>query len=184
MKRIAIVLCVLLAACFGLAAQGGPKFDTGNASLDKTLVAMDGTAAADQETFRQGLATAFGKSRAQIDDLFADPELRPADAYMCLEIAKATGKPVDEVMKQYRNSHSWGLAAKEAGIQPGSKEFKALKGKAEKYAKKVKAEKAKADKARKAAGGSAGAGAGSRPATGTGAGSGAAGGAGSGTGRK
>ena len=53
---------------------------------------------------------------------------------------KILKKPADDVVKVYRSNKQkgWGAIAKELGIKPGSPEFHALKGSADKHASKSK----------------------------------------------
>jgi hypothetical protein len=53
--------------------------------------------------------------------------MAPADVYMAPAVAKISGKPVVEVVQNYKsnNGKGWGVIAKNLGIKPGLKEFKA-----------------------------------------------------------
>ena len=55
-------------------------------------------------------------------------------------LSSLSGKPVATVVDVYRKNKAkgWGFVAKELGIKPGSKEFKALKDKSTASASKAK----------------------------------------------
>ncbi|MBW2158166.1 MAG: hypothetical protein JRG87_16245 [Deltaproteobacteria bacterium] len=55
--------------------------------------------------------------------------VKPADAFMCIQLGLMTGKTPETVVEKYRKSKGkgWGNIARELGIKPGSAEFHALK---------------------------------------------------------
>jgi hypothetical protein len=71
--------------------------------------------------------------------------LTPAEVYLAAGLASISGKPMAVVVDAYKRNKSkgWGFVAKELGIKPGSKEFKALKDKSAGSASKMKKGKKK-----------------------------------------
>ena len=78
--------------------------------------------------YRSKLSSRFGLSDSQLSLLIKGVSA-PADAYMVLRLAEISGKSPEFVMKTYHGEkhQGWGKMAKDLGIKPGSKEFKALK---------------------------------------------------------
>ncbi|MFA5139407.1 MAG: hypothetical protein WC728_09260 [Elusimicrobiota bacterium] len=107
-------------------------------------------AQADFGKFVGKLSAQFGHPAEKVEAVIKSVD-NPGDAYMALKIAETTKKPVDDVVKEYsaNKGKGWGAIAKNLGIKPGSKEFKALKaegkGKGEEKAKGGK-DKAKGGK--------------------------------------
>ncbi len=69
--------------------------------------------------------------------------LAPAEVYLAAGLASVSGKSIDLVVETYRKNKAkgWGAIAKDLGIKPGSKEFKALKDKSGSSAAKAKKKK-------------------------------------------
>ena len=86
------------------------------------------TASADPSGFRVRLAARFKVGDAQIKAVISNCE-RPADAYMVLRCGELSGRPVEQVLEQFRKDKGkgWGVIAQQLGIKPGSEEFHALK---------------------------------------------------------
>ncbi len=86
------------------------------------------TARADPSGFHAQLAARFHLGDAQITAIIGDSGT-PADAFMVLRCAELSGRPVDQVMREFQEGKGkgWGVIAKRLGIKPGSSEFKALK---------------------------------------------------------
>jgi hypothetical protein len=109
--------------------------------------------------FRAKLAARFNIGPAQVEAVISNfPQA--ADAYVALRLGEMSGRPIDEVMTNYKTNQGkgWGVVAKSLGIKPGSKEFHALKqgddlygdsGKRKKDKSKDKKDKSKKDKANK-----------------------------------
>ncbi len=108
-------------------------------------------ALADSSGFRVRLATRF-----HIDDVEIRAVLNQvnnaSDAYMVLRLGELSHRPLNDVIHSYNNNKhkGWGRLAKDLGIKPGSKEFKALKnghdldgGKSKKSQKKSQKNKGK-----------------------------------------
>lgn len=114
--------------------------------FDLILGNIDLHAEANIGNFKTSLQTSFGATSRDIDVVFKQVT-RPAEAYMCLRIAKLSRSSVQTVLEEYRKNHKkgWGHIAKNLGIKPGSKAFHALKENP--YASK--GEKAKKNKGKK-----------------------------------
>ena len=85
-------------------------------------------AEADPSGFRAILATRFNIGDTQITAVLSNVE-KPADAYMVLRLGEMSAKPTDYVIEKYKSGKGkgWGALAQSLGIEPGSKEFHALK---------------------------------------------------------
>jgi hypothetical protein len=86
------------------------------------------TAQADPSGFKAQLSTRFQIGDAKINAVIGNVE-KPADAYMVLRLGEIAKRPPEEVLNDYKASKGkgWGVLAKNLGIKPGSREFKALK---------------------------------------------------------
>ncbi len=82
----------------------------------------------DPSGFRAELAARFKIGDAEIGVVLSNVE-RPADAYMVFRYGEMSGRPRDFVLERYRSDRGkgWGALAKSLGIEPGSREFHALK---------------------------------------------------------
>ena len=104
-------------------------------------------AEADPDGFRARLAARFDIGEVQIRTVLGNVD-EPADAYMVLRLGEISGQPAGHVMERYRanKGKGWGILAKNLGIKPGSKEFKALKNNCDLYDDKAKNRKKKKGK--------------------------------------
>jgi hypothetical protein len=82
----------------------------------------------DPEGFKARLAARFRIGAADVTTVISNVR-EPADAYMVLRLGEMTSRPTPEVIEQYNatKGQGWGVVAKNLGINPGSKEFHALK---------------------------------------------------------
>ncbi len=97
------------------------------------------TARADPSGFHAQLAARFHLGDSQITAIIGDSGT-PADAFMVLRCAELSGRPVDQVLREFQEGKGkgWGVIAKRLGIKPGSSEFKALKRGDDSFIKDVK----------------------------------------------
>jgi hypothetical protein len=102
---------------------------TGDKELDNVLTDINTRAKADMETFQNDLEATLSLPKVKTQELLT--KLSPADVYMAAQTAQTAVKPIDDVVAVFEKNKGkgWGVTAKELGIKPGSKEFKALKGK-------------------------------------------------------
>lgn len=138
MKKTLLAIATLV--CFSVNAQErGYVPQSGDKDMDKALTDINSEANADIETFKNEMETTLSLPKQKSEVLLST--MKPADVYMVAQTAQTTGKPVDEVAAVYEKNKDkgWGATAKELGIKPGSKEFKALKGKVKDNGKKAKA---------------------------------------------
>lgn len=85
-------------------------------------------AQSDPTGFRAKLASRFKIGDATVRAVLSNlPD--PSDAYMALRLGEMSHQPPEKVIDVYKanKGKGWGVMAKELGIKPGSKEFKALK---------------------------------------------------------
>ncbi len=96
--------------------------------LESFLKEIDVKASADLGFFKADLSVTFGVSEPKIDGLF-ELMASPGDVYMALRIGEVANQPVERVVAELEKNkgQGWGVIAKNLGIQPGSKEFHALK---------------------------------------------------------
>jgi hypothetical protein len=145
MKKTFLAFATLI--CLSVNAQErGYVPQSGDKDMDKALTDINTEANADIETFKSEMETTLSLPKQKSEVLLST--MKPADVYMVAQTAQTIGKPIDEVASAYEKNKDkgWGVTAKELGIKPGSKEFKALKGKVKDKGKKAKAkssEKAK-----------------------------------------
>jgi tRNA nucleotidyltransferase/poly(A) polymerase len=128
MKIVAAVLfaaVMSLAPVFASAVEVKVQADTG---FDAILSGLNVEAQTDFAGFVGKLSARFGQAQDKVEAVIKSVE-KPADAYMALKVAETVKKPVDEVVKEYtaNKDKGWGQIARNLGIKPGSKEFKALK---------------------------------------------------------
>lgn len=152
MKKILIILATLLVVSVN-AQIPGFKPKTGDVEMDNMLKDIDEKGQKDIAFFNEEVATKFKLPKEKVEELST---VMPAgDVYMIAQIAEITGKPIETVKANYtkNKNRGWGEIAKQLGIKPGSKEFKALKnktkehgnskgkGKSDKKGKKMKSDK-------------------------------------------
>jgi hypothetical protein len=120
------VLCFLWASFM----QANAQYHTGDENLNRTLVSIDADASINFGAFRADISGKYNVTEKKIDYLAVNVGMTAGDIYMAVEIARITGKTVDQVVSVYQKDHGrgWGVMAKELGIKPGSPEFHALKG--------------------------------------------------------
>ena len=127
MKILRIVVLCLLASGF---IQVNAQYNTGDNELNKSLISIDAEASVNFGGFRADISGRYNVTEKKIDYLSASVGMTAGDIYMAVEIAKITGKTIDQVVTVYQHDRGkgWGVIAKEMGIKPGSPEFHALKG--------------------------------------------------------
>jgi hypothetical protein len=105
------------------------KATTGDNEFDNALNNLNHVAHADLDNFMNKLSGTFGLSKPWIENLIRRENIPPADVYMMARIASVTRQPIETVRKHYmaNRGQGWGVIAKHLGIEPGSKEFHALK---------------------------------------------------------
>ncbi len=99
-----------------------------SASLDAFLNDLNVQARADLGDFTVRLGAQFGVPVPQVQAILRVVNA-PADAFMVFQLGQMARKPPEVVLQTYRNrkGKGWGVIAKQLGIQPGSREFHALK---------------------------------------------------------
>lgn len=122
---------VFMLASFGF-YQAFSQYNTGDDDLNRSLVTIDADASINFGAFRADLSGSYNVSENKIDHLSVNIGMTAGDIYMTLELAKITGKTIDQVVIVYQQNRGkgWGVIAKDLGIKPGSPEFHALKGNA------------------------------------------------------
>jgi hypothetical protein len=139
-KSVAIVAMALIAAT-AIGAQT-LSFGLGDAALEASLNDIGASAKVDLPGFTAEVSLQWGLPQVQIQTILSQG-LAPAEAYLAAGLASISGKPVAVVVESYKKNKAkgWGAIAKELGIKPGSKEFKALKDKTAASAEKAKKKK-------------------------------------------
>jgi len=116
------------------------QYNTGDTQLNASLVQIDAQASVNFSAFKSDISLNYNVPEKKINSWSVELGMKAGDIYLALEIAKILKKPADDVVKVYRTNKQkgWGAIAKELGIKPGSPEFHALKGSADKHASKGK----------------------------------------------
>jgi hypothetical protein len=98
------------------------------ASLEAFLGDLNVEARADLPGFSARVSTQFGVPVARVQAVIQAVET-PADAFMVFQLGQMAHRQPEAVLQTYKagKGKGWGAMAKELGIKPGSKEFKALK---------------------------------------------------------
>lgn len=120
MKRLGILMTLLfMQASFTLTVNADDFDWLGNLNIK---------AEADSSGYQIRLATRFHIGDTEVKAVIGNAD-NSSDAYMILRLSELSHQPVDEVLKVYRTNKGkgWGVMAKRLGIQPGSREFHALK---------------------------------------------------------
>jgi hypothetical protein len=126
-KRI-FALIAIMAMTF---AAGQTLFaqDAGNGDdLTQEVEAVNNDAGQDPTTLFARLSIDYNVDLTIIQGYYAQG-YTPGDIWLALEVAKASGKTIDEslVLAAGQEGHGWGVLAQALGIKPGSTEFMALK---------------------------------------------------------
>lgn len=117
---------LLIIICFTLGTALAPQ---AHADLDGFLGNLNVRARADLPGFKAKVSAQFGIPVPQAQGVI-DMVATPADAFMCFQIGRMTGKAprsVAEIYNHNRRKGGWGAMAHELGIKPGTAEFHALK---------------------------------------------------------
>lgn len=143
MKNIYSLMMLIVSFCINSAMYAqNTKEDS---DLTSALKDLNISAKANLKVFKKDLSIEFNMPEEKIDQLMTNKNMQPADVYMTLQVAKQSGKKVDDVADSFEKNKGkgWGAIAKEMGIKPGSKEFHALKDGAKGKSKKMKDDKNK-----------------------------------------
>lgn len=132
MKKLIMLMLVLsLTTVFAipLPTKVVFKVNTGDKELDVTLSQFNVEANLSIKTFNAEMTTNYKVTEKKLDMLRVKSRMQPSDIYMALEVSKMSGKSMQDVLSSYKknNKKGWGAIAKEFGVKPGSKEFKAMK---------------------------------------------------------
>lgn len=141
MKRMVLVLSIALISTLGMGAQT-ISFGLGDTALEASLNDIGASAKVDMGGFTAEVSLQWGTSPTQVQTALSQG-LQPAEVYLAAALAKMSGKSLTLVVGEYKKNKAkgWGALAKELGIKPGSKEFKALKDKSSASADKAKKKK-------------------------------------------
>jgi len=139
MRNLALIIALALAA--GLGAQT-LSFGLGDVALEASLNDIGAGAKVDMGGFSAEVSLQWGLPAAQVSATLSQG-LAPAEVYLAAALAKLSGKPIATVVQVYKanKAKGWGAVARELGIKPGSKEFKALKDGSTASADKAKKKK-------------------------------------------
>jgi len=142
MKKIAIAFFALVV--IGLAPAQSISFGFGDTAFEASLNDIGAGAKVDVAGFSAEVSLQWGLPAAQVQSAMGQG-LQSAEVYLAAGLASISGKPISVVIAAYKKdkSRGWGAVAKELGIKPGSKEFKALKDKSSASASKAKKQKKK-----------------------------------------
>ncbi len=138
-KRAVLLVLVLAAAVAGAQTI---SFGLGDSGLEASLNEIGASARVDLPGFTAEVSLQWGVPKTQIQVVLSQG-FQPAEVYLVAALSSLSGKPVGTVVDVYKKNKAkgWGFVAKELGIKPGSKEFKALKDKSSASASKAKKKK-------------------------------------------
>jgi len=124
--KIALILSFALALVLPFAAFG--QTAVVDQEVDAAVAAVDQQAAADPGALLAKLSADFQVALPDLQALL-DKGYKPGELWLALELAKASGKSLTEViaLTNGKAGHGWGVVAQSLGIKPGSKEFAALR---------------------------------------------------------
>jgi hypothetical protein len=143
MKRAAFILLACL--CLGgLASTQVISFGLDDPAFEASLNDIGASAKVDLPGFSAEVSLQWGLPAPQVQSSLSQG-LTPAEVYLAAGLASISGKPMALVVDTYKRNKArgWGAVAKELGIKPGSREFKALKDKSSGSASKMKKGKKK-----------------------------------------
>lgn len=122
------VLALFFAACAMAVSAQTLSFGLGDSALEASLNQIGASAKLDLPGFTAEVSLQWGLPRAEVQAVVAQG-FQPAEVYLIAALAKLSGKTPTVVIDVYKRNRSkgWGFVARELGIKPGSKEFKALK---------------------------------------------------------
>lgn len=137
-----------LAFLFALVLVSAPvmgqsiSFGFGDPVLEANLNSIGASAKVDLPGFTAEVSIQWGIPAAQVQSALSQG-LEAAEVYLAAGLAKISGKPLSVVIDSYKKNKSkgWGSLARDLGIKPGSKEFKALKDRIQASADKAKKKK-------------------------------------------
>lgn len=126
--RKLLAIAILVAVGVGGAAAQSLSFGLGDAALEASLNQIGASAKLDLPGFSAEVSLQWGLPRAEVQAVIAQG-FQPAEVYLIAALAKISSKAPAVVIDVYKKNRSkgWGFVARELGIKPGSKEFKALK---------------------------------------------------------
>ena len=138
MRRIAVPTVLLFCFLLGAGAQV-ISFGLGDAALEASLNDIGASAKVDMAGFQAEISLTWGQPVSGVQ-LALSQGLQPAEVYFAAALANISGKPLTTVVELYKKDKAkgWGALAKELGIKPGSKEFKALKDRSANSSAKLK----------------------------------------------
>jgi len=141
MRKSFIIIALALVAATAAGAQT-LSFGLGDLGLEASLNDIGASAKVDLPGFTAEVSLQWGIPQAQVQTTLSQG-LAPAEVYLAAALANISGKPVAVVVDTYKKNKDkgWGAIAKDLGIKPGSKEFKALKDKSSASADKAKKKK-------------------------------------------
>lgn len=110
---------------------------TGDVTVDARLGDINVWGRADRSGFVEDVVVSFGAPRGYVDDLYGRG-WAPGDIWWACALAQQLRLACSEVVGRYERDpgRGWGAVAQALGIRPGSPEFHALKGQADRGAER------------------------------------------------
>ncbi|MCX7033199.1 MAG: hypothetical protein NT046_04395 [Arenimonas sp.] len=146
MKKSIITLALAASLAFSAGVQAqtislnySPR--TGDVWIDARLGEINTYGRGDPDYFYDDMYSSYGVPRDYVRDLYVNQRWAPGDIYYACALAQLLDRPCREIVGDY-NRHpgqGWGALAQRMGIQPGSAQFHALKGRVDKGHGKLKA---------------------------------------------
>ncbi len=132
MKTLFISAAFFLSLITTVFSQNKLVANTGDTEFDGFLKDLNIKAQTDIKLFNKNLSVKYNVPENKIESMIVKDKIAPADVFMIFETAQTINKPAEDVLQVYKKNKEkgWGYIAKQMGIKPGSKEFRAMKGNA------------------------------------------------------
>lgn len=114
---------------------------TGDVWIDARLGEINTYGRGDPDYFYDDMYSSYGVPRDYVRDLYVNQRWAPGDIYYACALAQLIDRPCRDVVSDYSRhpGQGWGALAQRMGIQPGSAQFHALKGRVDRGHGKLKA---------------------------------------------
>ncbi len=125
MKKIIHLAIVILASTISTFAQ----YDLGDTELNASLKTIIDNGKVHFSEFRSYVMGNLNVSGNKYDFMESELGMHTGDIYLAAEIAKITGKSIDDIIALYKRKkkEGWGVMSKELGVTAGTPAFERLK---------------------------------------------------------
>jgi hypothetical protein len=125
MKKIVNLAIIMLLTT----ATAHAQYDLGDAELNASLKTIIDNGKVHFSEFRSFVMGNLNVSGNKYDFMESELGMHTGDIYLAAEIAKITGRSIDDVIASYKKhkKEGWGVISKEMTVTPGSEFFERLK---------------------------------------------------------